>query len=121
MKTAVITITILGLAIVASAHVSVSPRESKAGVAQKYLVRVPTEGKVTTVSVDVEIPEDVVVSDISAPAGQSRSNLATWLSFPLQPPIPSAVPRSPGKHISTLRTAPRPIGRPPAASLIQRA
>ena len=51
------------------AHVSVWPRESNAGATEKYVVRVPTEGKVTTTSVDLEVPEGVVVETVLAPAG----------------------------------------------------
>ena len=33
---------------VAQAHVSITPRQSTAGATEKYTVRIPTEGKVTT-------------------------------------------------------------------------
>ena len=39
------------------AHVSVRPRESKAGAEERYVVRVPTEGTVATDYVRLEIPE----------------------------------------------------------------
>jgi ketosteroid isomerase-like protein len=39
---------VLAASAAASAHVTVSPRESKPGVQEKYTVRVPTEGQVTT-------------------------------------------------------------------------
>ena len=48
------------------AHVTVQPRESKAGAVERYAIRVPTEGAVTTTSVDLEVPEGVVVVDIEA-------------------------------------------------------
>jgi uncharacterized protein YcnI len=51
------------------AHVSVWPRESATGATERYTVRVPTEGKVTTTSVDLEVPEGVVIEVFSAPAG----------------------------------------------------
>lgn len=54
---------------IAQAHVSVSPRQSKSGATEHYLVRVPTEGSVATVSVDLDVPPGVNVSEISAPAG----------------------------------------------------
>jgi uncharacterized protein YcnI len=86
MRKAALTSAILGLAAIASAHVTVSPRESKAGTTQRYLVRVPTEGKVATVSVDLEIPSDVEITEVSAPAGAKheakrqagRINAITW-------------------------------------------
>jgi len=56
-------------AAVASAHVTVWPRESRVGAYEKYTVRVPTEGKVATSSVELQIPEGVTVVSIGAPAG----------------------------------------------------
>lgn len=55
---------ILLVASVAQAHVSVRPRESKAGATEKYSVRVPTEGKVATTSVEVEIPGGITINSI---------------------------------------------------------
>ena len=57
----------LALALVASAaqaHVSVRPRESKPGATEKYIVRVPTEGKVATTTVELEIPTGVMVESV---------------------------------------------------------
>ena len=51
-----------------SAHVTVAPRESAAGASQRYTVRVPTEGQVATVAVDLEIPAGVTVTDV--PSGE---------------------------------------------------
>ena len=45
---AVILLTVPSLAL---AHVSVRPRESKAGAEERYTVRVPTEGAVATTHV----------------------------------------------------------------------
>ena len=53
----------------ASAHVTVWPRESQAGASERYVVRVPTEGQVTTIAVELEIPADVTVSGVLAGAG----------------------------------------------------
>jgi uncharacterized protein YcnI len=53
----------------ASAHVTVWPRESRSGAYEKYVVRVPTEGKVATESVELQIPEGVSVVSMAAPAG----------------------------------------------------
>ncbi len=53
----------------ASAHVSITPRESSPGATERYTVRVPTEGTVTTVGADLEVPEGVVVEVLSVPAG----------------------------------------------------
>src|SRR5712691_2640577 len=59
----------LACATAAEAHVTIQPRESKAGVAETYSMRVPTEGKVTTVSVELEIPEGVTIVSVEAPTG----------------------------------------------------
>lgn len=54
---------------IAQAHVSISPRESSPGATEKYVVRVPTEGKVTTISADLEVPEGVTIETVAIPAG----------------------------------------------------
>ena len=65
---AVTALTLLGPAI-ANAHVSIWPRESTAGATERYVVRIPTEGKVATVAADLEVPEGVLVQTLQAPAG----------------------------------------------------
>lgn len=57
------------VATAAQAHVSIRPRESKAGATEKYTVRVPTEGKVATTSVEVEIPAGVIVDSVDLAEG----------------------------------------------------
>jgi uncharacterized protein YcnI len=52
----------------AFAHVTIAPRESRPGVSERYTVRVPTEGKVSTVEIEMEIPEGVTISP-HAPLG----------------------------------------------------
>ena len=61
-----IVISILALLIVspASAHVTVWPQESQAGASERYTVRVPTEGQVTTTSVELDVPADVTVTAV---------------------------------------------------------
>jgi uncharacterized protein YcnI len=51
------------------AHVTVWPRESRAGAGERYTVRVPTEGKVATTSVELEVPSDVTVTGVLVPNG----------------------------------------------------
>ena len=46
------------------AHVVVAPRESTAGGEQRYTVRVPTEGAVTTTHVQLEIPAGMTVLEV---------------------------------------------------------
>src|SRR5829696_2560641 len=53
----------------AQAHVSIWPRESKVGATEKYTVRVPTETKVATTSVELEVPDGVTVETLAMPAG----------------------------------------------------
>ena len=47
-----------------SAHVTVAPRESQAGEDQRYTIRVPTEGQVATVAVELEVPADVTIIEV---------------------------------------------------------
>ena len=48
----------------ASAHVTVAPETSRGGAVERYTMRVPTEGQVTTVAVDLEVPPDVTVTGV---------------------------------------------------------
>lgn len=54
---------------VASAHTSISPRQSMAGATERYTVRVPTEGKVATTGAELEVPDGVRVEALAVPAG----------------------------------------------------
>jgi uncharacterized protein YcnI len=71
MRVVVIAGVVLLVAQVASAHVTVWPQRSTAGATERYTVRVPTEGMVSTTSVELEIPTGVTVTGILAPAGFS--------------------------------------------------
>jgi uncharacterized protein YcnI len=51
-----------------SAHVMVSPPQSKPGATQKYEVRVHNEAKVAATSIELEIPAGVTVTDVAKPA-----------------------------------------------------
>jgi uncharacterized protein YcnI len=53
------------------AHVTVWPRQSSANAYEKYVVRVPTEGKVATQSVELRVPDGVAIVSMGAPAGFS--------------------------------------------------
>jgi len=55
--------------VVAQAHVSITPRASTQGATERYTVRIPTEGKVTTTSAELDVPEGVIVETLQAPAG----------------------------------------------------
>lgn len=54
---------------IATAHVTVWPRESQAGRGEKYVACVPTEGKVATTEVELEVPANVTVPAVGAPVG----------------------------------------------------
>jgi uncharacterized protein YcnI len=68
-RTIVASLVLTLVASAAQAHVSVRPRESKPGATEKYTVRVPTEGKVTTTFVELEIPPGVIVDGVDAADG----------------------------------------------------
>lgn len=55
--------------LMAEAHVSITPRSSTAGATEKYVVRIPTEGKVATVAAELDVPEGVIVETLQAPMG----------------------------------------------------
>ena len=69
----------------ASAHVRVKPAESKPGTTETYQVTVPTEGKVSTVRVELVVPngvELVSVADADDPhevrKGEAGTSVITW-------------------------------------------
>ena len=69
----------------ASAHVRVKPAESKVGATETYQVTVPTEGKVSTVRVELVVPADielVSVADADHPhevrKGEAGTSVITW-------------------------------------------
>lgn len=68
---------LIGLPAVADAHVTVRPRESKPSLEEKYTVRVPTEGEVATVSVELDIPDGVTVTDVPSPEGATHETTKT--------------------------------------------
>ena len=64
----------LGMTVSAQAHVRVLPFESQPGAHQTYTVKVPTEGTVTTTSVELEVPDGVSVVSIADPADSKKAN-----------------------------------------------
>jgi uncharacterized protein YcnI len=69
----------------ASAHVRVLPAESRPGAIETYKVTVPTEGKVSTVRVELIVPmgvELVSVADAADPhevrIGEGGTSIITW-------------------------------------------
>src|SRR3954469_23240689 len=79
-------LTIISAATSLSAHVMVSPTQSKSGAAQKYEVRVHNEAKVAATSVDLDIPDGVTVTEVAKPVAGSyttkksgdRITMITW-------------------------------------------
>ena len=69
MKRLLVAIAVIVAGAVVSAHVTIWPQESRPGAGERYTVRVPTEGKVTTTSIELEVPADVVVSGVLVGAG----------------------------------------------------
>ena len=73
---------LLILAPSAQAHVRVLPLESQTGARQTYTMKVPTEGKVTTTSVELEVPAGLSVISVADPAetkkAGARVTLITW-------------------------------------------
>jgi uncharacterized protein YcnI len=68
MKPSVILLLAASAATSLSAHVTVSPLQSKAGAVQKYELRVHNEAKVAATSVDLDIPDGVTVTEVAKPA-----------------------------------------------------
>jgi uncharacterized protein YcnI len=50
-----------------SAHIMVSPPQSKAGAAQKYELRVHNEAKVAATTIELAVPDGVNVTDVPKP------------------------------------------------------
>lgn len=50
------------------AHVTVSPTQSTQGKTETYTFTVPTEGAIATTSVELEVPQDVTIVSVNAPA-----------------------------------------------------
>ncbi len=64
MRTLVMVAGLLMVGAVADAHVTVSPQESRGGATERYTIRVPTEGQVPTVALDLEVPPDVTITGV---------------------------------------------------------
>ena len=72
---AVVAMGMMGSAIV-QAHITIAPTQSMAGATEKYVLRVPTEGKVATVAAEIDIPDGVVVEVVAMPnGGSTRSSV----------------------------------------------
>jgi uncharacterized protein YcnI len=90
-----------------SAHVMVSPLQSKAGTSQKYEVRVHNESKVAATSVDLNIPDGVIVTDVGktaagTPTTKMTGNRITEISWQIDV--------QPNKYVALPFTATNPDG-----------
>jgi len=54
---------------VVGAHLSIGPNQSIAGATEKYVLRVPNDGKTDIVSAEIDIPEGVTVEAVAIPNG----------------------------------------------------
>ena len=69
MRTVLIVASLLMVSAAADAHVTVSPEQSRGGATERYTIRVPTEGQVTTVALDLEVPPDVTITGVLVNGG----------------------------------------------------
>lgn len=70
MRTTALAVAVLALlAVPAYAHVTVWPQQSQMGAGERYTVRVPTEGQVSTTAVELEVPADVMVTGVLVGSG----------------------------------------------------
>jgi len=90
-----------------SAHVMVSPLQSKAGATQKYEVRVHNEAKVAATSVDLDIPDGVTVVDVAKPAA---GNYTTKKAGERITSITWQIDVQPTKYVALPFTAKNPDG-----------
>ena len=72
IRTASVGAVILLVPSLAFGHVTVRPRESRAGAEERYTVRVPTEGAVSTTKVVLMIPDGVTVNEVPPPEGATH-------------------------------------------------
>ena len=88
-----------------SAHVMVSPMQSKSGGTQKYEVRVHNEAKVAATAIDVDIPDGVTVTDVAKPA---NGTFTTKTSGDRITSISWHIDVQPGKYVALPFTATNP-------------
>jgi uncharacterized protein YcnI len=90
-----------------SAHVMVSPPQSKAGATQKYEVRVHNEAKVAVTSIELEIPDDVTVTTVAKPVAGSY---ATKTNGDRIKSVSWQIDVQPNKYVALPFTAKNPDG-----------
>ena len=90
-----------------SAHVTVSPLQSKTGAVQKYELPVHNEAKVAATSVDLDIPDGVTVTEVAKPAAGRYTTKTTGDRITA---ITWQVDVQPGKYVALPFTAKNPDG-----------
>jgi uncharacterized protein YcnI len=90
-----------------SAHVMVSPLQSRPGVVQKYQLRVHNEANVAATSIDLEIPDGVTVTEVAKPATgayttKTTAGRITAITWQVEVP--------PNKYVALPFTAKNPEG-----------
>ncbi len=70
---------------ITEAHITIAPNQSMAGATEKYVLRVPSEGKVATVAADLDIPEGVVVETspyrtVGSTSSNETATVGSWES-----------------------------------------
>ena len=90
-----------------SAHLTVSPLQSKAGTVQKYETRIHNEAKVAVTSIDLDVPDGVTVTEVAKPAAGS---FATKTAGDRITVISWTVDVQPGKYLALPFTAKNPDG-----------
>lgn len=88
-----------------SAHIMVSPPQSKNGSTQKYELRVHNEGKVAATSVELDIPEGVTVIDIEKPQVGTVTTVTTGVRIAR---LTWAVDVQPSKYVALTFNAKNP-------------
>src|SRR4029077_11414328 len=89
-----------------SAHVIVSPLQSKPGVVQKYELRIHNEAKVAATSIDLDIPEGVTVTEVA------KTALGTYTTKTMGDRITAItweVDVQPNKYVALPFTAKNPV------------
>lgn len=69
MRVVLSAVIVVMAAVGAQAHVTVAPETSRGGAVERYTMRVPTEGQVATVAVDLEVPPEVTITGVLVTGG----------------------------------------------------
>jgi uncharacterized protein YcnI len=90
-----------------SAHVTVSPLQSKPGAVQKYELRIHNEAKVAATSIDLDIPDGVTVTEVAKPTAGTFTTKTTGDRITA---ITWQIDVQPNKYVALPFTAKNPDG-----------